>query len=179
MNLQLSSFLSSWEICYENFKNDKIWKPTKRYNSKSYGPLATILPLHLPYLRNKVYHKFHPSRTTKIKFIKKKLWALDPYSGITIHPVIVHVYTNFQLSSFLRFWEICYENFQEWQNLKRKTYQDIIPKSYGPFAPIPVYTIHPVIVYVYTNFRLSSFLRFSTFSLLRFWEICYEYFQEW
>ena len=33
------------------FKNGKIWKPIKEQNSKSYGPLATILPLHLPYLR--------------------------------------------------------------------------------------------------------------------------------
>ena len=27
-------------------KNDKIWKSIKGQNSKSYGPLATILPLH-------------------------------------------------------------------------------------------------------------------------------------
>ena len=58
-----------------------FWKPTKWLNSKSYGPLATIL----------VY---------------------------TIQPVIVHVDMNFQLSSFHSSWEICYENFQEWQNLK-------------------------------------------------------------
>ena len=38
------------------------------------------------------------------------------------------------------------------ENLQR----DITP-SYGPLAPIPVYTIHPVIVHVYTNFQLSSF----------------------
>ena len=46
---------------------------------------------------------------------------LAPIPVYTIHPVIVHVYTNFQLSSFHSSWEICYENFQEWQNLK--TYQ--------------------------------------------------------
>ena len=33
-------------------------------------------------------------------------------------------------------------------------------KSYGPFAPIPVHMIHPVIVTVYRNFQLCSFLRF-------------------
>ena len=38
-----------------------------------------------------------------------------------------------------------------------KTYQGHNSKSYGPFAPIPVYTIHPVIVHVYTNFL--AFLR--------------------
>ena len=27
--------------------------------------------------------------------------------------------------------------------------------SYGPITPILVYTIHPVIVHVYTNFQLS------------------------
>ena len=45
------------------------------------------------------------------------------------------------------------------------------PKSYGPLAPIPVYTIHRAIVHVYTNFQLSSFHSF--------WEICYENVQEW
>ena len=30
-------------------------------------------------------------------------------------------------------------------------------KSYRPLAPIQVHTIHPVIVQVYTNFKLSSF----------------------
>ena len=34
----------------------KFWKPTKGYNSKSYGPLATILQLHLPYLRDQVLY---------------------------------------------------------------------------------------------------------------------------
>ena len=28
----------------------EIWKPMKEQNSKSYGSLATFLPLHLPYL---------------------------------------------------------------------------------------------------------------------------------
>ena len=44
-------------------------------------------------------------------------------------------------------------------------------KSYGPLVLIPVYTIHPVIVHVYTNFKLSSFDSSR--------EICYENFQEW
>ena len=35
------------------FKKGKIWKPMKGHNSKSYGPLATILPLDLPYLETK------------------------------------------------------------------------------------------------------------------------------
>ena len=48
----------------------------------------------------------------------KSYKLLAPIPVYTIHPVIVHVYTNFQLSSFHSSWEICYENFQEWQNLK-------------------------------------------------------------
>ena len=38
------------------FKNGKIWKSMKVHNYKSYGPLATILPLHLPYLRDQVWY---------------------------------------------------------------------------------------------------------------------------
>ena len=30
----------------------------KGHNSKSYGPLATILPLHFPYFRDQVWYKF-------------------------------------------------------------------------------------------------------------------------
>ena len=52
-----------------------------------------------------------------------------------------------------------------------KTYQGTNSKSYGPLAPIRVYTIQQVIVYVHTNFQLSSF--HSS------WEIWYEKFQEW
>ena len=50
------------------YKNGKIWKPMKRHNSMSYGPLATILPLHLTYLRDQVWYKFHWSRTTNIGY---------------------------------------------------------------------------------------------------------------
>ena len=32
----------------------KFWKPTKGRNSKNYGPLATILWLHLTNLRDQV-----------------------------------------------------------------------------------------------------------------------------
>ena len=32
----------------------KFWKPTKENNAKRYVPLATILRLHLTYLRNQV-----------------------------------------------------------------------------------------------------------------------------
>ena len=51
----------------------------------------------------------------------KRYEPLAPILVYTIHPVIVYVYTNFQLSSFHSSWENCYENFQEWQNLE--TYQ--------------------------------------------------------
>ena len=51
----------------------------------------------------------------------KSYELLAPIRVYLIHPAIVHVYTNFQLSSYHSSWEICYENFQEWQNLK--TYQ--------------------------------------------------------
>ena len=66
MDFQLS-------ICHSSvtkiFKIGKIWKPIKGHNSKSYGPLATILPLHLPYLREQVWYTFHWRRTTNIKVI--------------------------------------------------------------------------------------------------------------
>ena len=40
--------------------------PVKGHNFKSYGPFATILPLHLPYLRDQVWYKVHLSRNTKV-----------------------------------------------------------------------------------------------------------------
>ena len=51
--------------------DSKILKPTKEHNSKSYGPLATILQLHLTYHRVQVLYKFHWSRTTNIKGVKQ------------------------------------------------------------------------------------------------------------
>ena len=33
----------------------RFWKPNKGHNSKSYGPLATILQLHLTYLGDQVF----------------------------------------------------------------------------------------------------------------------------
>ena len=48
----------------------------------------------------------------------KSYKPLAPIPINTIHPVIVHVDTSFQLSSFHSSLEICYENFQERQNLK-------------------------------------------------------------
>ena len=48
-------------IYYEN------WKTIKGHNSKSYGPLVTILSLQLPYLKNKVWYKFHLSNIEVIK----------------------------------------------------------------------------------------------------------------
>ena len=153
MFIQIYSFLAfivSQKSVTKIFKNGKIWKPMKGYNSKSYGPLATILPQHLPYLRDQVWYKFHRSRTTNIKVIEQKcilmFWKptkghnsksyepLTPILGNTIHPVIFHVYTNFQLSSFHSSWEICYKNFQEWQNLK--TYEGTeIPRVMDPWPP--------------------------------------------
>ena len=50
------------------FKNDKIWKLMKGHNLWALG---TILTLHLPYLRNQVWYKFHRSRTTNIKVIEQ------------------------------------------------------------------------------------------------------------
>ena len=70
MFIQIFSFLAFMtpeKSVTKIFKNGKIWKPMKWYNSKSYGPLATILPLHLLYLRDQVWYKFHWSRITNIK----------------------------------------------------------------------------------------------------------------
>ena len=50
---QLSSFHSSQSVT-NIFKYGKIWKSVKDHNCKSYGPVATILPLHLFYLRDQV-----------------------------------------------------------------------------------------------------------------------------
>ena len=102
-------------------KFENLWREI----TKSYGPLAIILPLHLPYLRDQVWYKFHWSRITNISYWKptkghyfKSYGPLAPILVYTMHPVIVHVDTSFQLSSFHSSWEICYKNFQEWQNLK-------------------------------------------------------------
>ena len=43
----------------------------KGHNSKSHGPLATILPLHLPYLRDQVWYEFHRNKNTNIKVIEQ------------------------------------------------------------------------------------------------------------
>ena len=56
-----------------------------------------------------------------------------------IHPVIVHVDMSFRLSSFHSSWEICYENFQEWQNLKN-LWRDITPRVISPWLPFCHYT---------------------------------------
>ena len=61
------AFLGSEKSDTKIFKNGKIWKPSKEHNSMSYGPLATFLPLHLPYLQDQVWYKFHRSTTTNIK----------------------------------------------------------------------------------------------------------------
>ena len=43
---------------------------------------------------------------------------MAPILVYTMHPNTVHVDKSFQLYSFHSSLEICYENFQEWQNLK-------------------------------------------------------------
>ena len=35
------------------------------------GPWPPILPLHLPYLKDQVWYKFHRSRTTNVKVVKQ------------------------------------------------------------------------------------------------------------
>ena len=63
------AFLGSEKSIMKIFKNGKIWKPSKGHNSKGYEPLATVLPLHFPYLRDQMWYKFCQSRTTNIKVI--------------------------------------------------------------------------------------------------------------
>ena len=55
----------------------------------------------------------------------KSYRPLAPIPVNTVHPVIVHVYTNFQLSSFHSSWEICYKSFQKMQNLKTYEGQEL------------------------------------------------------
>ena len=69
----------------------------------------------------------------------KSYGPLATFPLYTIHPVIVHVDTSFQLSSFHSSLEICYENFQEWQNLKN-LWRDITPRVMGPWPPFCHYT---------------------------------------
>ena len=111
-------------------------------------------PIHFPYLRDQVLYKFHRSRTTNIKVIEwnaflffwkptkgynsKSYRPLAPIPVNTIQPVIVYVYTNFQLPSFHSSWQIWYENFQEWQNLK--TYEGTELRVMGPWPPFCHYT---------------------------------------
>ena len=77
----------------------------------------------------------------------------------------------YELSAFLGSENSVTKIFKNGKIWKQKPTKGHNSKSYGPFAPIPVYMIHPVIVHVYTNFQLSSFLRF--------WEIRYKKFQEY
>ena len=104
--------------------------------------------LHFPYFRDQVWYKFHWSKTTYLSYWKptkghnsKSYGPLAPIPVYTIHQVIVHVYTSFQLSSFHSSWEICYENFQEWQNLK--TYHGTELRVMGPWPPFCNYTSLP------------------------------------
>ena len=137
MFIQIFSFLAfivPEKSVMKIFKNVRIWKPIKGHKSNSYGPLATILPWHLFLtLETKCYISFIVVRPQTKKLLSRmhfNVWkptkghnsktygSLVPIAVHTIHPVIAHVYTNFQLSSFYSSREICYENFQEWQNLK-------------------------------------------------------------
>ena len=122
----------------------------------SYGPLAMIheymihQAMHVPLFQSpQVWYKFHRSKTTNIKWAKRILIFWKPTKGHnsksygplapipvhTIHPVIVHVDTSFQLPRFHSSLEICCENFQEWQNLKN-LWRDNNSKRYGPLATI-------------------------------------------
>ena len=59
MFIQTLSFLTSIvpeKSVTKFFKNGKIWKTMKGQNSMSYEPLATVLPLHFPYLRDQVWY---------------------------------------------------------------------------------------------------------------------------
>ena len=111
------------------FKNGKIWKLIKIHNSKSYWPLATILPIHLPYFRDQVWYKFHRSRTINIKVIEQNAFYFfwKPTKGHNSKSYIplafwytwyIQSLSMFTQTSFHSSWEICNENFQEWQNLK-------------------------------------------------------------
>ena len=149
--LSFLAFLGSEKSVTKIFKNGKIWKPSKGHNSMSYGLLATILPIHLPYLETKCGISFIEVGPQTFKLLSilifwkstkgrnsKSYKPLAPIPVYTIHPVIVHVYTTFQLSHFHSSWEICYESFQEWQKLK--TYQGTAPRVMGPWPPFCQYT---------------------------------------
>ena len=95
-NFKLSSFHSSWEICYKNFQE---WQNLKTYegrNSKSYGPLATILQLHFPYLRDQVWYRFQRSRTTNIKVIEQNAFKCFENLSRDIIPRVMNPWPLFQ-----------------------------------------------------------------------------------
>ena len=71
----------------------------------------------------------------------KSYRPMAPIQLYTIHPVIVPLNTNFQLSSFHSSWEICYKKIQKWQNLK--TYkgtelQDLLVLGHQPAITLPL-----------------------------------------
>ena len=123
---------------FENLPRDK---------TISYWPLAIVLPLHFLTLEPKC-GMFYRSRTTNIKVIEQNAFQFFENLPRDITPRVMDPRPRFQytkyiqpLSMFIRTfsWEICYENFQEWQNLK--TYQgDITPRVMGPWLPFCHYT---------------------------------------
>ena len=86
----------------KNFKNGTIWKPMKGQNSKSYGPLAIILPLHLPYLRDQVWYKFHQSRTTNIKVIVQNAFWFFENLPRDISPRVMEPWSLFRYTRYIQ-----------------------------------------------------------------------------
>ena len=123
----------------------KFETPMKGRNSKSYGPLATILPLHLSYLKDQVWYKFHWSRTTNISYLKPKKGditprVMDPWPLFWYTQYIQSLSMFIQTISFLAFIvpeksvTKVFENGKIWKPMKGHN-----SKSYGPSAILPLH----------------------------------------
>ena len=64
--------------------------------SKSYGPLAYILPLHLPYLRDQVRYKYYQSRTTNIKVIEQNAFKFFENLPKHVTPRVIDIWSLFR-----------------------------------------------------------------------------------
>ena len=84
------------------FKNGKIGKPVKGHISKSYGPMATSLPLHLHYLRDQVWYKFHRCRTTNIKVIEQNAFYFFENLPRDITPRVMNPWPLFQYTLYIQ-----------------------------------------------------------------------------
>ena len=67
----------------------------------SYGPLDTILPLHLPYFRDQVWYKCHQSRTINIKVIEQNAYKFFENLPRDITPRVMDPWPLFRYTQYM------------------------------------------------------------------------------